>query len=428
MKFRFGQPLEQREKTLNDSEARKVATSTYRVTFKGSVENLPILRVSIELPKYRLENGRTRAAQLEYVVASKGKVAASFFAPKNAENEDAQKAQHELLREMLGAGEKDLLKFFSKNKQDQPIILSNKGYVVNGNRRLCAMRQLFMSDAKKFSHFSNIDVVVLPPCDPKDIDELEARLQVIPDIKQDYAWYSLALTFREKVKLYSAPEVARLYNKKPKEIEDEVSRLELAEEYLRSRGKENMYTLLKGQEFAFDEVLSARTRLKKQKSQRDLITQLGFRMIDDPKGGRNYQKIQDAVDLLPTIAKNITEEIIPAKAKAKSSKKAAGDPFGPPDGDGSDAAFAAAAQAVRAADEPQANAVLSSVMGLIAEQKQAEQEKTRQDYVLKTVRDASSKLRQAQTQLHKDSVKEGVGSHLDEIDESVAALRKWLRK
>jgi len=37
-----------------------------------------------------------------------------------------------------------------------PLILDEHGYVINGNRRLSAWRNLYQEDAKKWGHFSHI--------------------------------------------------------------------------------------------------------------------------------------------------------------------------------------------------------------------------------------------------------------------------------
>ena len=38
--------------------------------------------------------------------------------------------------------EKGLLNYFKKNELELPLVLTDLGFVVNGNRRLCAMRIL----------------------------------------------------------------------------------------------------------------------------------------------------------------------------------------------------------------------------------------------------------------------------------------------
>jgi hypothetical protein len=176
-----GQPLAVREKELAEL-AKTKAERTYPVRFQHKQQHLAWHRVRIELPKYRIANGRTRAAQQDYIATNS--LPAKFFDLSKTEDDQVQKAQHAVLLEMIRNSnpDKDLLKFFKKNEQDEPLILDRKGFVVNGNRRLCALRELLAADPKAFQRYVHVDVVVLPACSPKDIDELEAQLQVQEDI------------------------------------------------------------------------------------------------------------------------------------------------------------------------------------------------------------------------------------------------------
>ena len=121
--------------------------------------DLPIVRVPIELPKYRLANGRTSSLQAEYL-AKNISVRDDIFSG-DAELWDAQTAQHELL--LLVVKKQDLRKTFEDpaNKQIEPILLDEHGFVVNGNRRLCCWRDLYYQDSSRYGHFAYIDVAVL---------------------------------------------------------------------------------------------------------------------------------------------------------------------------------------------------------------------------------------------------------------------------
>ena len=52
-----------------------------------------------------------------------------------------------------------------------------------------------------FSYFSHVDVIVLPACEEKDIDELEANLQVKQDTKAEYSWITLAIMLKNKKRI-----------------------------------------------------------------------------------------------------------------------------------------------------------------------------------------------------------------------------------
>jgi len=169
----YGWPLpDRREEFRKLSE--QPAGETWRVDgFKGGTVSLPILRVPLNLPKYRISNGRTASAQQEWV--SSKHMQADFFDEGDPELEDVQIAQHHILLSMV-KDEGLLAKFKDTTKiQVEPVILDENGFVVNGNRRLCCWRMLHHEDVQTYAHFGHIDIVVLPHCDEQELDRLEAR-------------------------------------------------------------------------------------------------------------------------------------------------------------------------------------------------------------------------------------------------------------
>jgi len=174
--MKYGWTYPDRKKHIED--CLKTSTRTQEIDFQNRPRTArPILTLDIEFPKYRLSNGRTYDLQAEYL-AKNPQLKTDYFT-KDPEFEEAQKVQHKLLAELI----KNLFEYFAKHKQDEPLILDHEGFVVNGNRRLCAMRELINQDADKYAHFRTIDFLILPPGTEEDIDELEARLQEHPDIK-----------------------------------------------------------------------------------------------------------------------------------------------------------------------------------------------------------------------------------------------------
>src|SRR5215469_5314759 len=91
---RFGYPL-----VLRQEEFARLAKATnlptYRVIFKGEAQDFPIVRVPINLPKYRLTNGRTASAQEEYLATHSDR-AKNFF-ENDPELLEVQEIQHQLL-------------------------------------------------------------------------------------------------------------------------------------------------------------------------------------------------------------------------------------------------------------------------------------------------------------------------------------------
>ena len=130
--YEFGAPLLTRTSEI----ASKCASSKtlFPLEVMGKYQRLKQITVRIGVPVYRMQNGRTRTFQKEYL-ATHSDVAADLFT-LDPESVAAQKAQHTILQKL--AEDEDLYKEFSGGtQQTEPIIVTSTGVVVNGNRRLC---------------------------------------------------------------------------------------------------------------------------------------------------------------------------------------------------------------------------------------------------------------------------------------------------
>ena len=124
----LGWALPKRKKYLSDLKEEK-SEITHPVRFQGKMQYLPVYMVPLSLPRYRLENGRTTSAQAEYL-AGNPELEQQFFRI-DGESEEAQLAQHKILIK-LASGTKNLFNEFKTAEQEEPIILSAEGYVING--------------------------------------------------------------------------------------------------------------------------------------------------------------------------------------------------------------------------------------------------------------------------------------------------------
>jgi len=149
--------------------------------FRSAKYDLPVIRVGIDLPVYRVENFRTYTDQHEYI--AKEKKPANFFL-SGQEVESVQQVQHALLFRLAKKGKVEsvvpVIDVLKTDGQREPLLITALGVVVNGNRRLAAMRELEMS---------HVDVMVLPADATADeIVDIEASLQGRPETKLDYDW------------------------------------------------------------------------------------------------------------------------------------------------------------------------------------------------------------------------------------------------
>jgi len=302
---RFGWPLTHRLEEFKKKTATKTG-ATYRVVLQGQTLDLPIIRIHQDVPKYRLENGRTASAQVEHIV--KHPSARPDLFKGDAELWDAQEAQHKLLLKL--AEKSDLRKYFESpaNTQVDLILLDHNGFVVNGNRRLSTWRDLYFNDKARYGHFEYIDVVVLPVVDSKAIDRLEASLQIEKDIKADYTWDAeanmmLAKRVREG---YSDKDLAELYGKKEAEVKELIDMRNYAQEFLKSRGKESMWSLVSGSELAFRRIVTARQKVGGTGRQ-ELFKEAAFALIDNPEAVKD--SLHDAINSMATSIEPIIDKL-----------------------------------------------------------------------------------------------------------------------
>lgn len=228
--------------------ASKVVAATEKREFYGfrnRKSHLPLIQVPIDLPVYRMENFRTYTDQRDYI-AEHGKKPDYFSA--GTESEEAQQAQHQLLHRLSLKGQSDSVVAVSDvleaEGQRQPLLITAGGIVVNGNRRLAALRELY-DQGSKFAHFSHIDVLVLPPdATTEEIVDIEANLQAVPETKLDYDWIGEAQLISRLVNLGRSPKaVADQLRRKEKDVKYAMQTLAEADLYLKEApGTEGNYS------------------------------------------------------------------------------------------------------------------------------------------------------------------------------------------
>jgi hypothetical protein len=418
----YGWPYDRRIAFLD--EAAKSSKATHRVVFMGENWDLPIISVPIQLPKYRLLNGRTASAQQEYL-ATHADVPKDFF-EADPERIDVQEVQHALLADMLKvAGLKQKFDDPSKS-QVEPLILDESGYVVNGNRRLCTWRNLYYGDRAKWGRYSHVDVVVLPHADPEEIDRLENALQVEKDIRADFTWDSLANTLLRRQQRFNLKdeELAARENMKVGEIRTLLDMRKYAEEYLRSRGKENRWSFVSGDELAFRALAEKRATLRDANSgEKDLFKEAAFAVIENP--GEVQDSSHDAIRNLQRYLQPIKEEF--AQAFPVVASRTGGDRlFGGTTLQSSDLALA-----TQIAKPENAKRTREIIRDIIKTRKELEKDEQSAAYLLKLLGKANGAFETAIAHaLKPESIKTGVEGQLRAIEAKIATIppmvEQWL--
>jgi hypothetical protein len=419
--FRFGYPFERRLKELSDCEPG-TPRATWPMQVKGEKLELVRFKVPIELPKYRLANGRTASLQEQWL-AENGDQTAAYF-ESDPELDVVQETQHNLLIQLVK--EADLFETFKDRSTNQiePIILDENGFVINGNRRLSCWRQLYYNEPNDYPHYSHIDIVVLPHCDDKEIDKIEANLQIKKDIRAKYSWEARAIMMRQKQKQHDFTdlEIAEMYGMSKPDVEQARSMLDMAGAYLKSRGREHQWSDVRGAEEAFKQLYKA-SRKTNSLAEQALLKHAAFSLIDKPgtAGDRLYSAIPKIQEHLSKVTTKLASAF-PSAPPALDS--AASELFGSVSPLQSANSFGLAAEIAKPENSDK---VRQLVIKVIETESELQKERNNAGYLLKQLVDANSKLQAAVADgLRPDSTTIGASEQLNSIDAALKEIREWL--
>lgn len=422
-KTRFGWPrldrLEEFKKKLSEK-----TTATFRVVLQGQTRDLPIIRIHQNIPRYRLENGRTASSQVEYL--AKNASAREDLFTGDPEMFDAQEIQHKLLLDV--ADKSGLRKFFEDpaNKQVEPVLLDHEGFVVNGNRRLSTWRDLYHEDKAKYGHFEYIDVVVLPQVDSKAIDRLEASLQIEKDIKADYTWDAEAnmMLARREREGYSDEDLAELYGKKVSEVKELIDMRNYAADFLKSRGKENMWSTVSGSELAFRRIVTTRQKVGSTGRQ-ELFKEAAFALIDKPEEVKD--SLHDAINGMANSIEPIVEKLKSAfDVKPPQGDAAVEDLFGGVVKKNDSVELALTKEIAKPENAKKAREI---IVDFIESQKLLKRESKSANKLLDNCVRANALLQESiNFGLGPDTKTEGVEAQLQTIESQIQKIREFLAK
>lgn len=208
--------------------------------FRDQIISLPVIRIPLDLPIYRMGNFRTFSEQAEHV--AREHTVPEFFSA-GQEKESVQQVQHEILAKLSAKGKANsvvpVIDVLEREGQRERLLITRRGVVVNGNRRLAAMRELYDRDAQTFSKFSHVNCLVLPPdTTPEDILEIEGILQARPETRLDYDWIGDAQLLAAMLKSKgTADAVAKRLGRKVAEVKNVIQALAEADLYLKDWAK-----------------------------------------------------------------------------------------------------------------------------------------------------------------------------------------------
>ena len=251
------------------------------VPWRGRYVKAPVITVGSDVLVYRVENGRLITQLREHARRNREDLASVYAKQDTAE---VQQLLHSLLVAEAGDPRGPILHELERQRlQTEPLLITAEGVVVNGNRRLAAMRELLHRDPDRYSEFAEVSAAMLPAeAGAADLEFVEAALQMAPETKLAYGWIGRRLKMRRqrdelKLPLESMCESYRLED--ATDIDREIQELALAEDYLDNyRGEPGHYSLVDDAEALF---VGLRERLSLlPEPLRRLWRLAGFAMID----------------------------------------------------------------------------------------------------------------------------------------------------
>lgn len=421
--MKLGYAYPKRKEIINDLR-NSVPEYESKFNFRNSADKYGVYKVSIDMPKYRLQNGRTQASQESYL-AIHPELPENYF-EIDLESEERHKIQHKILEKMNKEGSKNFFEFFQNESQDKYLIMDNKGFIINGNRRLCAMRGLYYSDKERYTRFSHIEVLLLPPCDEKDLDELEARLQLQPDMKAEYWWITRGCMIRKKQNKnnYSEDDLKRIYDKGNIEfkVDELMDMLGYADEYLQNKGVPKQYDLLGDKhKYAFSEIRKGRIKTLKKASEakKDIFKKICFNLLDTDVGelglGRLYNVISDVAKYIDDIGEEIENQIDIEKYQPQSDSSGNAGLF---EFDNTELKISLAVE-----DDENTDEVTDIVKDIVLRERTLEKERNTAKFVFKQVRSANKSLQEALNAFDHRTDPNGIIEQLENIEFLVSELR-----
>ena len=202
-----------------------------RVRIQDKMTEIPVYRLPLKYLHYNVENGRFAKEYLNL----KKELGRDLVPGNNSDEIEIEK----MLRDQSPSKTIWLKNDIKDNGQDEPGIITEDGYVINGNRRLSVLKLL----QDENTDFGYMNVGRLPSnVDEADIYKIELGKQMARDQKLDYGPMNELLKIEHGINSKLTPEqIANTIGFSKEEIEEKIERLQLIKEYLSFIGEPNNF-------------------------------------------------------------------------------------------------------------------------------------------------------------------------------------------
>lgn len=283
--------------------SKSAQRSTFDVPFRGGRVPLVKIKVRVDFPLYRIQSGRTHRAQSKYL-EQHSELPAVFF--DDPEDDKVQEAQRQILLQMIE--ERGLADDLEERHQQQPIVLTKDGFIVDGNRRITALREQKEEYAV---------AVVLPEDALSDeIFDTELELQMARDTKSEYNWIDelLHVRYGNKVLKESIDRIAKRIRKSKEELRVSLEVLTFVDEYLAWAGQAGQYHKVPDDmEQAFGDLVSrmkARNVDRLSANAKSAIKHACFAVIKTGRGsGKVYEAIRSIIQHMSQQPAEVVERL-----------------------------------------------------------------------------------------------------------------------
>ncbi len=393
----------------------------------GGGKLIEVYEVPIDLPRYRLSNTRTIAMQQKHIADND--LSEEYF-EEDPLSDELQEIQHNILLKLID--KKNLKEYFETNKQTDPLIVTNDGFVISGNRRLCTFRELYYSEGgqSKYKHFERIRILILPKCTEEEIEYIEDHYEQQQEIKDDFTWYNRAIGFKKRMerhKYRSTKILADRSGLKESEIKKLLQSLTIADSYLKEIGRDKDYEFVESDQLALESLLKSRKKLDSNASKKSLFQKLCFIALKNQEkmDGRMYANIPFIQETLSDIEEEISnefEEEINEVKKNKTSINPLNDPTLFPDS--SEDVFSFLENNLADNEE----AIFEIISEKVSDYKFFKQDKNRKQAVLKNISKAYKSLIEANNIRGHESDKTGILARIENIEKILEELKVWAKK
>jgi len=291
---------------LEEKEAASTSSRRHRVLIGNKAEDLIPFQVLNDVPKYRVENNRI-ASEIDALKRD----------PKNAEilkDPYDDRAQELIEKELLKLVKKASLEklILSSKVQQEPLLLTRDGVVVNGNRRLAILRKHNIGNGY-------VEVCLLPKgVGEEEIALIEFRLQMDDPGKADYSWINQLIAIRRAID--NGISIDKIQSSMPSlsksDFESLRTSLDAIDMFLERRGTPGQYgDIADGRKFFFDQLRKGIKKHKRYPDKVDAMLWVAVNYYDhepaDAGEDRAFMKLSKAVKQLARIQQNYGSSDVP---------------------------------------------------------------------------------------------------------------------